>query len=324
MASGPDNTPSGSQTPPFVLGVDFGGTKVALGTATLDGELLETARVENGGRHAAEVVAHALEAAGALVARTAQEHDGELAAVAAVSPGVVGEDHIEFAPNVDGWHDLALPALLREGLGVERVAVGNDVKAAALAEARWGSLRGADPAIFLNLGTGLAAGLVVGGRVLAGAHGAAGEIGYYLRGPGDAAGVRDGRAPLEEAVGGRAIGERAAALDPTTRTAADAFAARDGAVAALVDEALAELAVHVANLAILLDPARIAVGGGLMGAAQRIMPAIRQRLELAVPHPPELVPAAFVHDGALRGAVALALDICSPRSSNDRTKEEVS
>ena len=54
------------------------------------------------------------------------------------------------------------------------------MKAAATAEARWGSLAGSDPAVYLNLGTGLAVAIVVGGRVLEGAHGASGEIGYNL------------------------------------------------------------------------------------------------------------------------------------------------
>ena len=57
-----------------------------------------------------------------------------------------------------------------------------------MAELRWGSLRGADPAILLILGTGLAAAIVVGGEVLHGANGAAGEIGYSLRGTASARG----------------------------------------------------------------------------------------------------------------------------------------
>ena len=61
------------------------------------------------------------------------------------------------------------------------VTMATDVKAAALAEARWGALAGVDPGVYLNLGTGLAAAIVAGGRVLAGANGAAGEIGYNLR-----------------------------------------------------------------------------------------------------------------------------------------------
>jgi predicted NBD/HSP70 family sugar kinase len=66
--------------------------------------------------------------------------------------------------------------------------------------------------------------------------------------------------------------------------------------------------VQVANMAIALDPARIAVGGGLMSRADAVLGALERRLSAAAPFPPELVPAEFVHDGPLRGAIALALD----------------
>ena len=120
--------------------------------------------------------------------------------------------------------------------------------------------------------------------------------------------MRDGRAPLEEIAGGRALGERAGALLGGVWTAADVLAAPDHRARALVAETLDELAVHVANLAIAVDPERIAVGGGLMEHGGLILAALRERLRAAVPFPPELVPASFVHDGALRGAVAVALE----------------
>ena len=159
------------------------------------------------------------------------------------------------------------------------------------------------------LGTGVAAGIVIGGQVLAGANGAAGEIGYALRGPADETGAADGRAPLEEFVGGRAIGERGSRLLGATVSAADVFASDDAAARALIDETLAELATHVANLVIALDPARVAVGGGLMSHGKLVLAALERRLRLAAPFPPELVPAAFVHDGSLRGALALGLEV---------------
>jgi glucokinase len=199
---------------------------------------------------------------------------------------------------------------VRDGLALETVVTETDVKAATLAEARWGALRDADPGVFLSLGTGLAAGLVVGGRVVHGANGAAGEIGYALRGVGDDAAAADGRASLEEHVGGRALGERGSRLLGESLSAADvlARAATDLEARLLVDETLAELAVHVANLAVLLDPARIAVGGGLMNAGDLVLAALRRRVRQAAPFPPEVVAARFVHDAALRGAIALAID----------------
>jgi glucokinase len=247
----------------------------------------------------------------ALRDSSARQTGGTLVAAAASSPGIVLEDRILLAPNVPGWTDLPLADRLRDGLELDRVVCETDVKAATLAEARWGALRGADPGVFLNVGTGLAAGIVLGGRVLHGANGAAGEIGYALRGVGDDHGAFDGHAPLEEHAGGRALGERASALLGADLSAADVLARAeddDPDARAIVAETLAELAVNIANLAVLLDPARIAVGGGLMNSSDLVLAALRRRVRQAAPFPPEVVPARFVHDAALRGAIALAID----------------
>jgi glucokinase len=299
----------------FVLGIDFGGTKMAIATASLDGEPLEFARLETEApRGAMQAVGRALERAKDLVAVTQRARNGRCLAVGAASPGIVYADRVLLAPNVPGWEELCLPGMLVEGLGHARTQVATDVKAAALAELRWGSLRDADPAILVILGTGLAAAIVIGGEVLQGANGAAGEIGYAsVRGATDETGAADGRAPLEEIAGGRAIGERGSRLLGGALTAADVFAHPDPRARLLVEETLAELALHVANMAIVVDPARIAVGGGLMSHREVVLAALEQRLRSAVPFPPELVAARFVHDGPLRGAIALALDAVTPR-----------
>jgi glucokinase len=298
-----------------VAALDFGGTKIALATATPAGEILEQARIDTEPERGAQrALARALEAARALLERAG----GRCVAVGAVCPGIPREDRVLLAPNVPGWGELAFEREVRAGLGVERVAVRNDVKAAGEAEARWGMLRGADPALFVSLGTGIAAAIVAGGRVLEGAHGASGELAYVVGGAGAPHAFADGHAPLEERAGGRFVGERASEVADRRMTAAEAFASDDPRVAALVDETLDELAVHVANLAILLDPERVAVGGGLMGSPERVLGALRRQLDRAAPFPPALVPARFVDDGALRGALALALDLVAapqPRHS---------
>ncbi|HMJ33693.1 MAG TPA: ROK family protein [Baekduia sp.] len=300
-----------SSSPDFVVALDFGGTKLDVATATLDGRLIASERLQtdaDGGAH--QAVERALECARSLGDAATAATGGRLVAAAASSPGIVLDDRILLAPNVPGWTELPLAARLREGLDLATVVTETDVKAAALAESRWGALRGADPGVFLSLGTGIAAGIVVGGRVLHGANGAAGEIGYALRGVHDDAGAANGRAPLEEYAGGRAIGERGSRLLGRPVSAADLFtrAETDLDARMLVDETLAELAVHVANLAVLVDPARIAVGGGLMNSSTLILAALRRRVRQAVPFPPEVVAAQFVHDAPLRGAIALAID----------------
>src|SRR3954451_8300715 len=260
--------------PGFVLAIDFGGTKIDVGSASFDGDLLLSERIDtHAERGAAQAVERALDAAREIVERT----DGDCLAVGAVSPGIVEESRILLAPNVPDWDGLQLPSLLRDGLGIGSITVANDVNAAALAETRWGALAGCDPGVFVSLGTGIKAGLVFGGKVFEGAHGAAGEIGYSLREAADGTGFAAGHAPLEEFVGGRALGERASMLVNAELTAAEVFSHPELS-AGFLDDWLAELTMHLANLAITLDPRRIAVGGGLMAHADTILPALRERV----------------------------------------------
>jgi predicted NBD/HSP70 family sugar kinase len=289
----------------FVLGVDIGGTKIALATADPLGGILHTARIDTrAAEGAGQALSRALRAAGELCGRTG----GGLLGVGVAAPGVVHEDHIAHAPNLPGLENLALRAELAKALAPAPVRVDNDVKAAGLAEARWGALRGAGTGTYLNLGTGLAVALVAGGRVLRGAHGAAGEIGYLLRGRDDQRGAASGRAPLEEHFSGAGLARRAGELLGGTWSARELFAATDPAARALVDEALDTLAVHVANLATVFDPAVVAVGGGMTAVSDRVLPALNRRLTEAVPYPPALVTARYATDAALRGALALALE----------------
>lgn len=292
----------------FVAAIDFGGTKIAIATADLSGALLKQARLDtNATQGAQQVLERTTACTQALIEETAAEVGGECVAVGVATPGVVRDEGILLSPNIPGWEQVSLRETMRAGLRIPTVVIANDVKAAAMAEALWGALKGADPAVFLSLGTGIAAALVMGGRVVTGAHGAAGEIGYNLRSVLDTLGAAQGRAPLEEAVGGRFIGERASLLLGEQLSAADLFAHTDPRARLIVDEALAELATHIANLAILIDPARIAVGGGLMRSGAIILRALALRLHYAVPFPPELVPAKFLNDASLHGAIALAL-----------------
>ena len=163
-----------SSPPPVVLGIDFGGTKIATAVCDLSGQRLATRVIDaepDGGARAA--FDRGVRAAKALLAETAI--DRPLAGVGVSTFGIPSEDGVALAPAIDGWEDLAMGRDLREAFEGTPVTMATDVKAAALAEARWGALAGVDPGVYLNLGTGLAAAIVAGGRVLTGANGAAGR-----------------------------------------------------------------------------------------------------------------------------------------------------
>jgi glucokinase len=339
--------------PPVLLGIDFGGTKIATAVCDLAGNKLAAAVVDSlAERGARASFDHGVATATSLVA--AHAAGAAIAAVGVATFGIPFEDRVELAPAIDGWERFALGRELRIAFPGAAIRMATDTKSAAYAEARWGALAGFDPAIYLNLGTGLAAAIVTGGRVLSGSQGAAGEIGYSLRQPGDV-GRADGlRIPLEDMVSGQALQRRASLLRASSHSASPDGASADGASADgasadgasadgasadgasadggspdgrlltaaevfaaaasdrdlddLISDFVDELAFHVVNLAIAVNPARIAVGGGITRSWDRIRPRLEEALLSGVPYPPELVLAHFPQEAPLLGAVALAVD----------------
>ncbi|MGA5299580.1 ROK family protein [Nucisporomicrobium flavum] len=287
-----------------VLAIDFGGTKIALGTAVVgspDARPETTVRLRTlGADGALQAVRRTLDAARDLLAGPA--------AVGVSTFGVLRDDRVRLAPNVPGWEGMALPAMLRAEFGDAPVAIDNDVNAAAAAELRWGALRGVGVGLYVNLGTGLAVALVAGGRVLPGAHGAAGEIGYLRDRDTDPC-FADGHAPLEDRVSGAALGRLGTAALGRPVTAEDLFGlSSEPAVAGLLEDAVRTLSRTIANLCVTLDPERVVVGGGMLGAADHIMPRVVEEVRRCVPFPPTVIRARFSDDAPLIGALALALD----------------
>jgi glucokinase len=296
-----------------VIALDFGGTKIDVAWADRAGTILSRQRLATFAADGPEqALARAVEVVKGLTA-TAWEAGRPVLSVAAVAPGVVREEGIHLVPNLPGWEDLALARRLAELLDLKQVQVWNDVRAGALAELRHGKLRGVDPGIYLSLGTGVAAAVTVGDTVLEGAHQAAGEVAYLLVGHGPVPAAADRVAPLEEVVGGKSLGLRASAHLGRSLDAEELFARTDPDAQQLVHHALGVLADAVVNMAVLLDPARVVVGGGMMASADLVLSVLSMRVARAVPFPPEIAAARFTSDASLHGAIALALDAIPSR-----------
>jgi len=292
---------------PVVLALDFGGSKIAAAVCEATGTRLGSTTVDTSADDDARAnLERGFLAAQRLLDTTAPGRP--LIAVGASTFGIPGDDGVQLAPTIPGWGDLLLGRELRRAFTGAEIRLATDVKAAAQAEAEWGALVGCDPGIYLNLGTGLAAAIVANGSVLNGRHGAAGEIGYNLRAPGDVGRVLADRVPLEESVSGRALMREASRLLPHADGAAEVFAsaADDPRIALLLGDFVTELSFHLVNLAIAIDPVRIVVGGGMVRSWDQLHSGLRAALVAAVPFPPELMLAEFPFDAPLIGAVALA------------------
>ena len=160
--------------PSVVAAIDFGGSKIAAAVCDLSGNRLASSRVDTragDGSPAGLAGARAIFDRGVRITRellAAAAPDSDLAAVGVATFGIPAEDRVLLAPAIDGWESLALGRELRAAFPGAQLRMATDVKAAAAAEYRWGALRGCDPGVYLNLGTGLAAAIVAGGQVLSG------------------------------------------------------------------------------------------------------------------------------------------------------------
>ena len=199
---------------------------------------------------------------------------------AAIGAGVPGPldaaaGIVHYSTNL-GWRDLPFSALVSERFGGVPVSMDDDANAGALGEAFAGAGRGADPFVYLPLGTGLGSGVIVGGAVVAGAHGAAGEVGHLAFGDRDGPRCNCGlRNCVETWCAGLGLARRAketwpaARLSDGTRAPRDAMAvfalARTGdpEAVALVAKARRALATALAAVMAALDPAVVCVGGSI-------------------------------------------------------------
>jgi glucokinase len=306
-----------------VLAIDIGGTKISLCVASSSGEVLATRRIPTSAEDGARAVISRLNVASrALIDDVHAAGGADICGVGIVTPGVVEADSVQLAPNNKGWDEVALARTVGNLLGLTSVRADNDAKAATAAEARWGVLSGVSDGILLNLGTGISAGAVVGGRLARGAHGAALEIAYQISSTGPLRGFLDGRAPLEESFSGSGLEAAASHQLGRKAGAAEVFAAmaairtRNGFVAEAPDDIdrLAELGQRgletavraVANLAIAFDPEVVALSGGMLRSAALVIPELRDALDRLVPFPPRLALAHFAELAPLAGACLLA------------------
>jgi glucokinase len=232
------------------------------------------------------------------------EAAGTPAAVGLAVPGIVDERQgiARYSTNL-GWRDLPLRAIAADRLGLP-VALVHDVRAGALAEAQFGAAQGVADFLFLPIGTGIAATVVLGGTPYRGADGMAGEIGHSPIDVGDEPCACGQRGCLETYASAAALVRRYGRPD---LTAADIITSADPHARRIVDEAIHALAFALTTTTMLLDPALIVLGGGLAEAGETLLDPLRRALaaRIAWRPPPRVVKAALgTSAGRLGAAIA--------------------
>ncbi len=159
-----------------IIGIDIGGTKTAVVRGTTKGEILSRIEFPTLAGNPSQGYFEKLFATISEVLRGSDRKPGAIS-VSIGGPLDVLEGVILSPPNLPGWVEIPLKKILRDKFALP-VYVEHDGNAGALAEYYFGAGRGAKSVVFLTLGTGLGAGLILDGRLYRGASYVAGEIGH--------------------------------------------------------------------------------------------------------------------------------------------------
>jgi len=312
----------------YVIGVDLGGTNLRLALADSTG--LVVARWSNstvGIKNPHEIVSLICDGAQALRQQSSIQQTA-IRAIAAGVPGVTDVDQgmVIATSYLMGWRNVPLRALLESALGVP-AAVDNDVNLGAIGEGWTGAAKGVRDFVFLAIGSGVGAGIMLDGKLHHGRGWTAGEIGYMLvPGTPDAPVASGMPGALEGLVGGEGIRAQWQSLwskrdtvlpkDLTATQIFDSALTGDPLAQRVLEQASRTLAYAIYDIALILNCPLFVLGGGvgmhpaLCDAARKIVEERGARAR------PQLCPSSLGEQAQLTGAIRLALDTVNSRTSS--------
>ena len=307
----------------YCFGVDIGGTTVKMGLFEATGTILEKWEIKT---HTEEEGKAILPDVAASLKEKKAEHDLADADIIGVGVGVpapVTEEGIVFGSANLGWKYKEVKKELEELTGLD-VEVGNDANVAALGEMWKGGGAGYKNLIMVTLGTGVGGGIIVGGKILTGSHGAGGEIGHLRVNPHETESCGcGGKGCLEQYASATGItrlanirlakDDKASVLrgqEVSAKTVFDAVKADDEVAKEIAEEFGKYLGHAMANLAAVADPSAIVIGGGVSKAGEVLLQYIEKNFKekaFFANKDTEFVLATLGNDAGICGAAKLIL-----------------
>jgi glucokinase len=295
----------------LVVGVDLGGTTIK--AALFDADGLQYGHSERPtpthlGPDA--VVATTIDLITGLRAHAPEA--GRVRAVGLVVPGMVDarQGIAVYATNL-GWRQLPLRQIVAEAVGVP-VVLDHDVRAAGLAELELGAARGLQEVLFVALGTGIAAAVITGGHMVAGATGRAGELGHLPVVPDGEWCACGQRGCTETYASAAALSRRYSAAsggnDVSAKDVISRAAAGDAVAERIFNDAVTALGRALVHCVLLMDPELILMGGGMSASGATLLDPLSQKVQsgLAWRPAPTILTGRFAGDAGRRGAGLLA------------------
>jgi glucokinase len=312
-----------------ILGIDIGGTKIAVCIGNENGAIIAERRISTAGTGSPEAALQLMaDTAKALIAEAGME-PGDIDAIGVGCPGPIDlktQTLIE-APNMPGWKNVHIGKFFSHAFG-RPVAMNNDANGAGLAEWMFGGCKGAESLIYVTMSTGIGAGIVINGRLVQGACDMAGEVGFQtLEKDGPAHGGLHGafeaycggkrmadviRAEITEQNIETAILEEAGSLDAiNVQALREAMKKGDEYAVKKWDEFVERTAQGLGNLIMILNPEAIVLGTIAMHSGDLLMKPLKERLKKytwpAALAACRIEPSVLTNIGEL-SALAIAID----------------
>ncbi|MFH0851441.1 MAG: ROK family protein [Candidatus Peregrinibacteria bacterium] len=282
---------------PSVLGIDLGGTKLAIARFDASTWQEQETRVTPTAGKNFPAIAEELRALIAAFRRP------DTRAIGIGVPGLVERTgRIHTTPNIPGGDGFPLLDTLQESADLP-IMIENDSACFALAEALRGAGKGHSVVVGITMGTGVGGGIVVDGKIFGGNSGCSAEFGHMLLRPGESpGGIRGGRGEIEEYLSGTALRRRC----PAAKRPEDTLTGP--ACTHLHDTIIREIAWMCTSLIHCLDPGIIVFGGSAGRALKPHLPAIEKELKrwmLPKSEPPKLAIGTLDHAGTLGAALLM-------------------
>jgi predicted NBD/HSP70 family sugar kinase len=299
----------------FVVGIDIGGTNIRAAAADIFGELVFDEQHSTTKHGARSVAAQVMEITSRVIERARTTHE-RLLAFGVSTPGVVDQvtrrvTSLAYNVSPDGGFD---PLELIGARFNVPVLIENSVNLAAIGESSHGLAHGVSTFAFVAIGAGVGMGLVIDGKLVEGAHGAAGEIAYLPSGSDPFAGRHRLHGGLEDEIGaegilaaflGRRVGQDKR-MPTTAHEVFDLANAGDHDAQAVVHAAARRLGAAIATVIAVVDPELVVLGGGI-GRNPVLLGPVRATVAELIPLTARIETSTLGDRAALYGAIAVAL-----------------
>ena len=302
-----------------VVGVDVGEHLIQVALGDMNGEIVAESQTptdaEQGGDVTCSNIVRAIEEVLAFYDSAPPETVPPLRAITIGVPGTIDpiSSKVVKAPMINGWSDFDLKAKLIDHLPQTILRIENDINAAAIGEFAVGVAQNHHSFVFASMRRGIGAGIFIDGQLYRGNAGFAGELGKMVFDPDFHFSSADGLGNLESICGEDTIAERAQEREvtlaagesgqPTIRSLSEAVAAGNSEATEILDAILNHFGLAIANIASLLDPRVIVVGGDIHEAMDVAVQRLNEIIGRLVPAPPAVVGSTLGDQAVLKGSL---------------------